>query len=185
MTFHPETLSTATPVDQVDPTLAALAALQSASDLRVLATGSNLDAGAREIDERVQAWVADAPDTRFFVTSLGRRRYYSAVATAAVVIGNSSSGIIEAPSFHTPTVNVGDRQAGRPRAASVIDTANEVDAIVAALELAVSPSFGDVCDTAVNPYRAGQAGPLIASTLVDTDPAEVATKRFVDRPLGG
>ena len=124
VTFHPPTLSD----NSSAQCRALLAALDQFPEASVIVTGSNADPGARAIDALMKAWVC-LRSHAVFCASLGSQRYVSALAEVDVVIGNSSSGLCEAPSFGLPTVNIGDRQARRPRAGHVIDCDAETGAI--------------------------------------------------------
>lgn len=177
VTFHPETLSGADPAAQVDELLAGLDTLPQA---HVLVTGVNADAGNRAVAARMEAWVALRPGRAVMVASLGQARYLSALALMDAVVGNSSSGLIEAPSFRLPTVNVGDRQGGRLRAASVIDCPCRRAAVAAALARALDPAFRAGLAGLVNPYGDGGAAPRIVSVLRNVGLAGLAVKRFRD-----
>jgi UDP-N-acetylglucosamine 2-epimerase len=132
------------------------------------------------LDEMIRAYVAGR-DNAVFHASLGSARYFSALAHCDLVLGNSSSGLYEAPSFGIPTVNIGDRQARRARAASVIDCAPEAGAIRAAIDTALA---GDWSAT-VNPYGDGQAAPRILAHLAAiSDPAALIRKSFEDMTHG-
>ena len=176
ITLHPATLS----ADNAAMARAMLAALETFPDAGLIFTGSNADPGAAELDEIVRAWVAGRANAVFH-TSLGSARYFSALEHCDLVLGNSSSGLYEAPSFCIPTVNIGDRQARRVRAASVIDCPPEAGAIRAAIDAALA---GDWSGT-VNPYGDGRAAPRILSHLAAvTDPAALIRKSFRDMTNG-
>ena len=130
-----------------------------------------------EIDAMAQDWVARS-GRAVFHQSLGSQRYFSAMASADVVIGNSSSGLYEAPSFGIPTVNIGDRQARRPRAASVIDCNPKAEAIAGAIRKALS---GGRRSSVGNPFGDGTAAKQIAAILGTLDdPAQLVRKSFRD-----
>lgn len=172
ITLHPATLS----ADNAAMARAMLDALDAWPGAGLIFTGSNADPGAEEMDEIIRAWVAGR-EHAVFHASLGSARYFSALEHCGLVLGNSSSGLYEAPSFGIPTVNIGDRQARRVRAASVIDCAPEAGAIRAAIDTALA---GDWSGT-VNPYGDGQAAPRILSHLsAVTDPAALIRKSFED-----
>jgi len=115
-------------------------------------------------------------------TSMGSFLYLNALKHAAVVIGNSSSGLCEAPALKTPTVNIGDRQKGRLRAASVIDCAPGADAIEAAIRKALSPEFREILPDVESPYGSGGASAKIKEIL-KTFPLEgITIKSFYDLP---
>jgi GDP/UDP-N,N'-diacetylbacillosamine 2-epimerase (hydrolysing) len=181
VTFHPATLERGrSPQAQVDEMLHALGRFE---DARVLITLPNADAGGHAIHDRLRWFAAQDPRRRRLVASLGRRRYLSALAAATVVIGNSSSGLIEAPSFRIPTVNIGERQKGRIRAASVIDCPAEAGAIEAAVRQALSPGFRAVAAQVVSPFGVGRAAERILAVLERTDFATLTSKGFFDLPL--
>ncbi len=181
VTFHPVTLGETSGAEQVDELLAALDALPQ---LRVLFTMPNTDAGNRQIAERIDAWAAANSDRAKAFVSLGRLRYLSALAACDVVVGNSSSGIIEAPSFGKPVVDVGDRQQGRARASSVAHCAPGRAAIVSAIEHALSTEARAQALKASNPYGDGHAAERIIEVLSAIEPGGLSTrKRFHD--IGG
>lgn len=162
VTFHPVTLEAHTAAEQV----AALnEALDRFDDLSVVFTAPNADPGNRPIFEAIDAFVASHPGRAHSFTSLGALRYLSLVAHADVCVGNSSSGIIEVPSLGTPTVDIGDRQAGRDRGPSVVHCEPDADDIAAAIERALSPDFADVVRRRENPYGDGHAADRIMSIL--------------------
>lgn len=176
ITLHPATLS----ADNAAMARAMLDALDAYPQAGLIFTGSNADPGAAELDEIIRAYVAGR-DNAVFHASLGSARYFSALEQCDLVLGNSSSGLAEAPSFGIPTVNIGDRQARRVRAASVIDCAPEAGAIRAAIDTALA---GDWTGT-VNPYGDGQAAPRIVAHLAAvTDPAALIRKSFEDLDHG-
>ena len=172
ITLHPETLST----QNTAMARALLDALDFFPDAGLIFTGSNADPGAAELDAIIRAWV-EPRDRAVFHPSLGSARYVAALTHCDLVLGNSSSGLYEAPSFGIPTVNIGDRQARRVRAASVIDCAPEAPAILAAIKTALA---GDWVRT-VNPYGDGRAAPRILSYLAGiANPAQLIRKSFKD-----
>jgi UDP-N-acetylglucosamine 2-epimerase (non-hydrolysing)/GDP/UDP-N,N'-diacetylbacillosamine 2-epimerase (hydrolysing) len=173
VTFHPETLNTDT-LGQCLEMLVALHELGPESGL--IFTGSNADPGGRGVDRLVGEFVA-THDNACAHASLGAELYFSALRHARAVVGNSSSGLYEAPSFKIPTVNIGDRQRGRLRAASVIDCAAERRAIEAAIRRALTLD----CTGVVNPYGDGHASERIVAVLRSLgDPRQLVRKRFVD-----
>lgn len=176
VTFHPPTLDEAGGPEQMRELLAALDGL--GDDTAILLTGSNADTKGREMSRLAAAFAADRPRAAYR-DSLGHELYLSALAAASVVIGNSSSGLYEAPSFAIPTVNIGDRQRGRTKARSVIDCAPGRNAIAAALATARELDCSDV----VNPYGDGHASARIASILKHVgNPRRLLKKTFFDLP---
>ena len=156
-----------------------MAALDAYSDHRLILTGANADPGGEAINAVFEGYAETHPERALFRHSLGQRGYFSAVALADAVVGNSSSGVIEVPSLRTPTVNLGDRQKGRLRAASVIDCGWEAGEIATALAQAVS---GKAAADYANPYGGGDAGAKIAAILAATPLDGLAAKPFHDWP---
>ena len=172
VTFHPATLDLSSPVLQLDELLAALEALEPRPT--VVVTKANADPGGRALNERIDRWVDGRPGASAF-TSLGSARYHRLMAVSDVVVGNSSSGLHEAPSLKVPTVNIGDRQRGRERATSVIDVAPRRDAILHGIKVALDGDWSG----AVNPYGDGRATERIMAVLrVVHDPRVLLRKPF-------
>lgn len=171
VTFHPATLSG----DSEAQCAELLAALDACGpDLGLLFTGVNLDVAGDRLQRMIDAFVCEHPGA-VAVPTLGSRGYLSAMTYVDVVIGNSSSGLYEAPSFGIATVNVGDRQAGRLKATSVIDCAPEREAIRAAIARALAGDWR----TTVNPYGDGHASERIAAVLRAIEsPEALLKKRF-------
>ena len=146
-----------------------------------LITGSNADAGGQVCTAMMQTFAAAHPDRAGFVQSLGLRRYLSAMDCAALVAGNSSSGVVETPTFKVPTVNIGRRQAGRAICANVLCCDADESAIEAALRRALSPAFAPVAAGAVSPYNGGETSEKICAVLAEFDFAR--PKIFYDGPV--
>jgi GDP/UDP-N,N'-diacetylbacillosamine 2-epimerase (hydrolysing) len=178
VTFHPATLDAQPAADQFDALLQALSALENT---RLILTLPNADPQGRALIERAQAFAQQHRDARLFA-SLGQQRYLSCLKLADAVVGNSSSGLLEAPSFGMPTVNIGSRQQGRLKAASVIDCEPETTAIGAALQRALTPEFRASARRAANPYGDGRAAERIVAVLADPARAPGLRKAFVDLP---
>jgi UDP-N-acetylglucosamine 2-epimerase (non-hydrolysing)/GDP/UDP-N,N'-diacetylbacillosamine 2-epimerase (hydrolysing) len=178
ITFHPATLDSASPLTQLEALLSALD--QLGPDTGLIFTGTNADTGGEAINTRLTEYV-DHRDNACLHPSLGQQRYYSLVALADAVVGNSSSGLYEAPSLGTATVNIGSRQSGRLRATSVIDCPAETTAIVAAIHNAYDMDMRGV----ENPYGDGHASERILAVLRgDWDKEQLIHKHFVDRECG-
>jgi len=175
LTYHPETGPAAYTERNLREVIRALDTL----DRPVILTAPNIDPGHTRIRD-VIADAATAP-RRVLVESLGHELYFSVMAHAGVMVGNSSSGLIEAPSLQLPVVNVGDRQRGRMRASNVIDVAPRAAAVVAAVRRASSPAFRRSLRGLRNPYGTGRASQRIAATLARVSLERLARKRFVDR----
>lgn len=173
-TWHPVTLDGAEQSDGLDGLLSVL----SDRSEPIVFTAPNADDGRGSIVARLEAFCAKNPQARLH-TALGTRLYFNAMRHAAAMLGNSSSGIIEAPSFALPVVNIGTRQRGRLRAANAIDCGDTADAIAVALDGALTPAFRRSLDGLVNPYGDGHAGPRIAAVLAEVDlGAGFRVKRF-------
>ena len=160
VTFHPATLDTDPAAAQADEVLAALERLDAA----LVLTYPGADTAGRSVIARLEAFAVRTPRARL-APHLGDALYLSLLSHADAMVGNSSSGLIEAPSFALPVVNVGSRQAGRLRGANVIDAPPERAAIGAALTAALSPAFRARLREAANPYGDGHAAARIAETL--------------------
>lgn len=152
-----------------------------ASGFDAVLTSPNADAGNRRLAQLVER-VAAADEGRFrLVRSFGADGYFAVLARAAAMVGNSSSGILEAASFELPVVNVGTRQNGRLRPANVIDVAPEREAVAEAIRRATSPDFRRGLAGLENPYGDGRASERIVRVLT-TVPLDdrLLRKRFVD-----
>ncbi|GHV32174.1 UDP-N-acetyl glucosamine 2-epimerase [Spirochaetia bacterium] len=163
VTFHPLTLEQNTGAKQVQ---ALMDALDEFPSMRFIITKSNSDAGGREINRLWDEYGA-ARENCIVVSSLGSQRYLSALRHASMMIGNSSSGIIEGPTSGIPTINIGDRQKGRIMADSVICCNPEKDAIVQAMKKALTPQFRKPAKEVVNPYGDGNTSEKIMDILQD------------------
>jgi UDP-hydrolysing UDP-N-acetyl-D-glucosamine 2-epimerase len=171
VTFHPATLSE----DSERQCAELLAALDAVgTEIGFIFTGVNLDVSGRALQGMIDKFVADRANA-IAVPTLGSQGYVSALSHANLVIGNSSSGLYEAPSFGIPTVNIGDRQKGRLHASSVIDCAPERQAIGKAIARALTLD----CSGTVNPYGDGRSSERIVAVLKGIDdPAALLKKSF-------
>lgn len=178
ITFHPSTLELTSATAQMTELLAAL---DSLSDTCLVFTMPNADTGGRALQGMVQEFVAGHPNAHVFA-SLGQLRYLSCMRHVDGVVGNSSSGLIEAPTLRKGTVNIGRRQKGRVRAESVIDCPPQRSAIRCAIERLYEPDFRAIVAVVRNPYDGGGASAKILE-LVRTLPLEgVLEKSFFDLP---
>lgn len=150
VTFHPVTLEHMTAEKQFDNLLAVL---EKHKELKIIFTKANSDTDGRVINRMIDNFVKANSDRCIAYTSLGQLRYLSAVRLCCAVIGNSSSGIIEVPSFKIPTVNIGDRQKGRVCAQSVLTCKNTIPEIQEAVNKALSPEFIESLSEITNPYE--------------------------------
>lgn len=177
ITYHPATLGDKAPEAAVDELLNALDAYPEAT---LIFTGVNSDEGHTAINAKIQAYTTGyAERTRLF-NSLGQRRYLSLMRFADVVIGNSSSGLIEAPALKVPTVNIGDRQKGRLKARTVIDCDEKTSDIKRAINLSLSKSFKESLPEFVSLYGSGDAAIKIAKKLKEVDLHNILTKKFYE-----
>jgi UDP-N-acetylglucosamine 2-epimerase (non-hydrolysing) len=176
LTFHPETLAVADVPRQVEELTAALEKVEG----EILVTAPGADTGYRTISAGLER-LAGRRRLMLMASTLGDDVYTSLLREADVMIGNSSSGLIEAPSFGLPVVNVGDRQRGRLRAANVIDVPAAREAIAEAIRRALDPAFRRGLAGLVNPYGDGHAAPRIAAVLREVElGSRLTRKRFVD-----
>lgn len=153
VTYHPATLAEDGPAETEGFFAGLDTVLAEGDSLKAVITGANADPGGSLVDARAARLHDKFPERTLVAPSLGLIRYLSAMRLCAAVAGNSSSGILEAPSFNVPTVNVGDRQKGRERAASVLDCAPDADAVARTLRRALSPQGADIAKQARNPYE--------------------------------
>jgi GDP/UDP-N,N'-diacetylbacillosamine 2-epimerase (hydrolysing) len=161
VTFHPATLETDTAETQMDELLAALADLQNTA---IVFTMPNADTDGRALLEKIKVFCEQHANSHWF-SSLGHARYLSCLAQVDAVVGNSSSGLTEAPTFKVATVNIGDRQLGRLSAQSVIDCSPTRESIADALATVYSPDFRTKLLAVVNPYGDGGAASAIVQML--------------------
>jgi len=177
ITFHPVTLESATAARQMEELLAALEALP---DTHLIFTMPNADADGRLLIRMVEQFVAQHANARAY-SSLGQLRYLSCIAHVDGVIGNSSSGLLEAPSFRKGTINIGDRQRGRVQAASVINCEPQRQSIAAALDKLYSQEFQASLRQVSNPYGEGGASEKVVSALKNQDLNHIVKKVFHDQ----
>ena len=174
ITFHPATLDPAVPEKQIAPLLDALDGLSS--DVGLVFTGANADDGGQTINRVIEDF-ADRHDNACYTVSLGQAGYYSLVEQADLVVGNSSSGLYEAPSLRTPTLDIGIRQQGRLCGPSVSHVKNDSDAIHERITTLLQQPPNDF----TNPYGDGKASQRIGYVLLAIDdPAKLLIKHFVD-----
>lgn len=181
-TFHPPTLSKSD--SQKQAFFEAMEQiLNSHRQVHIIMTGANADPGGRAIDS-LSAQMASRYPKRVLVTpSLGLKRYLSAMQYCAAVVGNSSSGIIEAPTMKTPTVNIGDRQKGRICADSVLHCAPTPEAIRLTVEKALSPQCQALAQSVINPYHRPGTSSQILQRIKGTDYSHILKKHFHDFQL--
>lgn len=175
VTYHPATVGSSDVNIEIDNLMLALLSVPNSQSI---ITMSNADVGGRLINRRLEHWQGKYPKRIALFTSLGQLRYLSAVKHCLAVVGNSSSGIVEAPSLKRPTVNIGNRQKGRTQAESVINCAVNTSDIAHALNIAVSEEFQMKAKQVINPYGEGEATPKIMSQLKKIDWSNITDKEF-------
>lgn len=177
-TYHPVTMENGCVDQQIHDFLKALRAFP---ELQFIVTKSNADQGGARINELLEEAGKDMDNLHVFA-SLGVRRYLSLMKYAEFVLGNSSSGIIETPAFHVPTVNIGDRQKGRLQSESVLNCGVSADEIVDAVRTALSDAHRQLCRSVVSPYGDGHAAERTARKAVETvmDGGIDLKKKFYD-----
>jgi UDP-hydrolysing UDP-N-acetyl-D-glucosamine 2-epimerase len=176
VTFHPVTLEYGATERHVDELLAALDKLEAA----LVLTYPGADTAGRTIIDRIEEFAGHHPNVRLG-TSLGDRLYLSLLEHADAMVGNSSSGLIEAPSFGLPAVNIGSRQAGRLRGANVIDVEPERDDILRGIDSALTPGLRARLRAMANPYGDGRASSRIVEVLRQLElTPRLVRKRFVE-----
>ena len=178
VTFHPATLETESSAGQFASLLEAI----DESGCKLIFTKPNSDSGGRAIISMMDEYVSKNKDKAVSFASLGYLRYLSALQYVDAVVGNSSSGIVEVPSFHIPTVNIGDRQKGRLRASSVIDCKPNAGSISKALNTALSTEFKQQALYTSNPYELPDTAKNIFEIIRSYPLAGITRKHFYDLP---
>ncbi|OGV55666.1 MAG: UDP-N-acetyl-D-glucosamine 2-epimerase, UDP-hydrolysing [Lentisphaerae bacterium GWF2_44_16] len=180
ITYHPVTLDTESSCEKQFANL--LSALDELEDTLLIFTKPNADAGSGKIMRMLEKYTAANLEKCILFSSMGQQAYLSALSMVDAVVGNSSSGIAEAPTFKTPTVNIGDRQKGRIKAASVIDCLPEKENMLNAIRKVYSPAFRKALLKVKNPYGEGGASEKILK-VIKTFPLEnIVKKKFYDLP---
>jgi GDP/UDP-N,N'-diacetylbacillosamine 2-epimerase (hydrolysing) len=177
VTFHPVTLENNTAGKQFSQLLEAI---NSFDNLRVIFTKTNADTNGRIINDLIDKFVEENPKKSISFTSLGQLLYINALRYVNVVVGNSSSGIIETPTFKVPTVDIGDREKGRVMSANIINCEQSVTKIREAIETALSPNFKESLCSMHNPYEKDDTAKNIAYKLRDYPLPSSAKKEFHD-----
>jgi GDP/UDP-N,N'-diacetylbacillosamine 2-epimerase (hydrolysing) len=176
VTYHPDSLN---PYDSLSQLSTLLKTISKFPDIQFFITGANADYYGVEINSLLRASSAQSENFYFF-DSLGQQTYLSLVRGAQFVLGNSSSGLLEVPSFKVPTVNVGKRQDGRPRSRSIIDVELTEDAIAGAILQARSESFLKSIQDVLNPYGQPGASQRICDIITSLDHKNLLPKVYFD-----
>ena len=162
-TYHPVTMENNKVEDKIS---AFLEAVKRFPEIKFIVTKSNADQGGETIN-RLLDEAAPKIQNLIVFSSLGVRRYLSLMKHAEFVIGNSSSGIIETPAFHIPTINIGDRQRGRLQTKSIINCGEETASIIDSINTALSKEYKAICAQVNNPYGDGHASEKIACKCIE------------------
>ena len=179
ITFHPVTLEPNTSATHFEDVLEDLRDL---NDAQFLFTMPNADTEGRRIRSLIESFCADVANAHYF-ESLGQRLYLSTMAQVSGVVGNSSSGLLEAPAVGVGTVNIGTRQDRRIKASSVVDCGTQREDVVKALRRLTSESFRKGLVDLINPYGRGDASTKIISVLEEQTASVLLRKVFGDSPL--
>ena len=177
VTYHPATLDDSDPGELCDNLLAALDRFPSSN---VIITYPNNDSRGRVIIDRIEAYGRRNPERVRVIPSLGKLRYLSALRCVSAVVGNSSSGIVEVPSMHIPTVDIGIRQRGRLSGPSVIHCGDSTDEIADAIAYALSPEGQCMAREAGNPYFQPSTLSIMVTAIAETPLETLRTKKFHD-----
>ncbi len=177
VTFHPVTLENSSARNQFQELLDALDTLE---DTHIIFTKANSDTDGRIINQMIDEYVAKNHHKSVGFTSLGQLRYLSALQYVDAVVGNSSSGLAEAPSFQIGTINIGDRQKGRIKADSVIDCEPGKESILQAVDRLYSDEFQATLKVVKNPYGDGIASQKVLEVLKQDNLKGILKKSFYD-----
>ncbi|WP_103604596.1 UDP-N-acetylglucosamine 2-epimerase [Campylobacter concisus] len=177
ITFHPVTLENGSAKEQFKELLKAIDELQ---DTNFIFTKANSDTDGDVINKMIDEYVSKNSQKAVAFASLGQLRYLSAIKFVDIVLGNSSSGLSEVPSFKKATINIGDRQKGRARASSVIDVRPVKEEILAAITKAYSKEFKQILQDTINPYDSGSPSKKILKILKEIELDDILKKKFYD-----
>ncbi|PHS33938.1 MAG: UDP-N-acetylglucosamine 2-epimerase (hydrolyzing) [Sulfurovum sp.] len=177
VTFHPVTLESSTAKDQFQDLLDAIDSLENTN---IVFTKANSDTDGRIINSMIDEYVSNHTHKAVGFTSLGQLRYLSALQYVDAVVGNSSSGLAEAPSFKIGTINIGDRQKGRIMAESVINCDDNKKSILDAFKYLYSNEFKELLQNTKNPYGDGVASQKILDIIKSVDLNNILKKSFYD-----
>lgn len=177
VTHHPVTLVPNLGIAEMQ---ALLDALSTFTEHKIIITYPNADNESRDMIQLLEKFASNHPSRIFLKNSIGQLNYLSALKHCELVIGNSSSGIIEAPSFHIPTINIGKRQQGRTQSDTVINCEGKTELISDAINIGLSEQFKEICRQAKNPYGEGNSSEKILETLISCPLDNILFKKFYD-----
>jgi len=177
ITFHPATLENSGAREQFNELLNALDELE---ETNFIFTKANSDTDGDVINKMIDEYVSENSQKAVAFASLGQLRYLSAIKFVDIVLGNSSSGLLEVPSFKKATINIGDRQKGRARASSVIDVRPAKEEILAAIKRAYSKEFEQTLKDTINPYDGGNPSKKMVKILKEIKLEGILKKKFYD-----
>ena len=177
ITFHPVTLENSSAREQFNELLNALDELE---ETNFIFTKANSDTDGDVINKMIDEYVSQNSQKAVAFASLGQLRYLSAIKFVDIVLGNSSSGLSEVPSFKKATINIGDRQKGRARASSVIDVRPDRKEILTAIKRAYSKEFEQILKDTINPYDGGNPSKKMVKILKETKLDGILKKKFYD-----
>lgn len=177
VTYHPVTLTADGAPDALKNLLESL---NRFPEYKCIVSYPNADTNGRKLIVLLEEYQKDHPDRVLLVQSLGQLRYLSLLKHCAAVIGNSSSGLIEAPTFHIPTINIGNRQAGRIAGGTVIQSEEDPDSIIRSINTAISAEFKLSCQNLSNPYGVGGSSEKIVNILRTYCLDDIVQKIFYD-----
>ena len=175
--FHPETLSKQSVKEQFEELLKAI---DKQNDSFFIFTKANADTDGRIVNQMMERYVQENPDRAVLFTSLGSLRYLSIMRQATAVVGNSSSGILEAPSIPTATINIGDRQKGRIQANSILNCEAKLQEIEGCIDKVKSKEFRHIVVKSINPYGNGNTSQQIMNVLKSLNLRDLSLKSFYD-----
>lgn len=179
VTYHPVTLGNRTAKEDIDDFIAAL---EERKDLRVIFTMPNSDTGGQFIVDAINGFVTRNADRAKAYKSLGVLRYLSVMKQVAAVVGNSSSGLLEVPSFGIPTLNIGDRQNGRIAAESVYNCEPDEESVLNGLDKVLSKEFRELASCIHNPYEKANTAEEIFKVISTYPIEQLNQKQFYDLP---
>ena len=177
-TYHPETTQDITKTETDFSKI--LLSLDRLEDTLLIFTKANADVGGRLINKMIDEYIAQNKDRAICFASLGQLRYLSTLKYVDAVVGNSSSGIVEAPSFKIATINIGNRQRGRIRASSILDVDVNEDKIFNAIQRIYTSEFREILKDTTNPYGQGNSSHKVVHVLKQVDLSSLKMKRFYD-----